>query len=72
VTNTLIKDNLLAGGGYTLYCPKPTTTNFQIIDNSFSTMFYPKVGYFGPATDCDGEIASGNVYHETGLPLKLG
>ncbi len=70
--DTLIKNNLLAGGGWTLYCPRPPTMNFQIIDNSFSTKFSPKVGGFGPATDCDGEIQSGNVYHETGLPLNLG
>ena len=68
----LIKNNLLAGGAYTLYCPKGGIPGFQVIDNRFSTLFYPKVGAYGPATDCAGETTSGNVYHETGLPLSLG
>jgi Bacterial TSP3 repeat len=68
----LVKDNVLAGGGWTLYCPLPPTTNVQILDNQFSTVFSPKVGEYGPATGCAGEIQSGNVYHETGLPLNLG
>ena len=70
--DVLIRNNLLAGGGWTLYCPIPSTSNFQVIDNSFSTIFSPKVGGYGPATACTGEIQSGNVHHETGLPLNLG
>ena len=70
--NVLIKDNLLAGGGWTLYCPSPATTTSRSSTTSFSTNFSPKVGQFGPATDCAGEIQSGNVYHETGAPLNLG
>jgi hypothetical protein len=37
----LIKNNLLAGGAYTLYCPKGGIPGFQVIDNRFSTLFYP-------------------------------
>ncbi len=70
--DVLIQDNLLAGGGYTLYCPIPATSNFRIVDNSFSTIFSPTVGGFGPATACADEIQSGNVYHQTGRPLTLG
>ena len=70
--NVLVKDNLLAGGGWTLYCPAESSTNVQILGNAFSTKFFPKVGKFGPATDCAGVSQSGNVYHETGEPLTLG
>ncbi len=70
--NALVKDNLLAGGGWTLYCPADASTNVQILNNAFSTKFFPKVGGFGPATDCADEIQSGNVYHETGEPITLG
>jgi hypothetical protein len=70
--NALVKDNLLAGGGWTLYCPAEASTNVQIADNAFSTKFFPKVGGFGPATDCGRVIQSGNVYHETGEPITLG
>ena len=72
MSNTLINNNLLAGGGWTLYCPKVSTSNFRITNNHFSTIFYPKVGGFGAATDCGGEIQSGNVIHETGQPITLG
>ena len=70
--NALVKDNLLAGGGWTLYCPADASTNVQILNNAFSTKFFPNVGGFGPATNCAGEIQSGNVYHETGEPITLG
>ena len=45
--DVLIRDNLIAGGGYALFCPIPATSNFQITDNQFSTIFSPKVGQFG-------------------------
>jgi hypothetical protein len=70
--NALVKDNLLAGGGWTLYCPADASTNVQVLNNAFSTKFFPKVGGFGPATDCADEIQSGNVYQETGEPFTLG
>jgi hypothetical protein len=65
----LIKDNLLAGGSFALYCPTSGTSNFQVIDNRFSTVFWPLSGKFGPVTDCAEEILSGNVYAETGDPI---
>jgi hypothetical protein len=65
--NILIEHNILAGGGYTLYCPRPDSgTNFRVIDNHFSTFVWPKVGFYGPSVDCGDEIHSGNVFHETG------
>ena len=71
MADTLIQDNLLAGGGWTLYCPKVATTNWRIIDNKFSTIFWPKVGFFGSNTDCDGETASGNIIYETNAPVDM-
>jgi hypothetical protein len=71
-TNVLIQDNLLAGGGYTLYCAQNGPgNNYRVINNHFSMIYSPKVGGFGPTTDCEDEIKSGNVYHETGLPLPF-
>ena len=72
-TNILIEGNLLAGGAYTLYCEQGTKgVNYRVLNNRFSTRFGPKVGYYGPSTDCSDETQSGNVYHETGMPLSLG
>jgi hypothetical protein len=63
-TNILVEHNLLAGGGYTIY---PTFgSNYQVIDNHFSTMFFPNVGSFGIWSDEDASIIHhGNIIHET-------
>ena len=67
---TIIRDNLFAGGAYSLYCRQGGSGAQQIINNHFSTVFYPTVGAYGPWTDCEDEAQlSGNVYHETGQPL---
>jgi len=70
-TNILITNNLLAGGAYTVYCNRPGAgTNFQLLNNHFSTRFSSKVGVFAPWTDCTDESqVAGNVYHETGQLL---
>jgi hypothetical protein len=71
-TNVTISNNLLAGGAVALYCPRVPTSNFRVTDNHFSTVYSPKVGEFGVSTDCvSNEIVSGNVYHETGQPVRL-
>jgi hypothetical protein len=64
---TVIKDNLFAGGAFTLYCRQAGSGAQQIVNNHFSTTFYQTVGEYGPWTDCEDEAeVSGNVYHETG------
>jgi hypothetical protein len=67
---TVIRDNLFAGGAYTLYCRQSGSGAQQILNNRFSTIFYPKVGAYGPWTECGDEAqVAGNVYHETGQLL---
>jgi hypothetical protein len=71
-TNILIQNNLLAGGAVALYCEQGATgVNYRVLDNHFSRAFSPNVGAYGPSTDCSDETQSGNVYHETGLPVQL-
>jgi thrombospondin type 3 repeat protein len=71
-TNVLIQGNLLAGGAVALYCEQGAKgSNYRVLDNRFSRAFGPKVGAYGPSTDCSDETQSGNVIHETGQPLKL-
>lgn len=71
-TNVLIQNNILAGGAFTLYCEQSSTgTNYQVLDNRFSTRFKSTIGFFGPSSGCADETKSGNVYHETGLPITL-
>ncbi|MDC0678201.1 right-handed parallel beta-helix repeat-containing protein [Sorangium atrum] len=71
LSNVIIEKNLMAGGAYTLYCQQNGQgTNCRVVDNHFSTLFYPTVGAYGPWTDCEDEAeVRGNVYHETGEPL---
>jgi len=72
-SDILVENNLLAGGAFTLYCPQDGSgINYRVIDNHFSTVFFPTVGAFGPWTDCHDEAeVRGNVYHETGQPVPL-
>ena len=77
VGGVVVDNNILAGGGYTVYCEQEGlggngTPAFQITNNRFSRVFVNTVGGFGPSTTCSDEIQSGNVYHETGQPLNLG
>ena len=74
--NRLIEDNLLAGGGYTIYAgagSKGATSNIVIRNNRVSTMYFPKGGYYGPATAFEqngsGNVWSNNIWDETGATI---
>lgn len=72
--NTTVSHNLVAGGAYTLYCPVPQTLNFRVVDNQWSTIFYPNGGAYGTSSDCRATMAgvsewSGNVWKETGAAI---
>lgn len=71
VSNLLIEDNILAGGGYTIHCSRGGNTDYRVVNNRFSKIFSPKVGYFGPNYNCEKNATefSGNVIHETGALL---
>jgi hypothetical protein len=59
--------NLFAGGGYTVYCGAHTGyDNVRLVNNRFSTVYYPRAGYHGPYVYCDGpgHVVSGNVWHD--------
>ena len=75
-TNLIISNNLLAGGAYTLYCPKPSMTNVQVFGNRFSRLYYPNDGAFGPESDCLNDngtprvtVWRNNVWDDTGKPI---
>jgi hypothetical protein len=75
----LIENNLIAGGGYTLYGganpggQKPA--NIVIIGNRFGRIYYHKGGYYGPATAVassgSGDVWRGNIWDDTGKPVSL-
>jgi hypothetical protein len=71
-TNLTITDNLLAGGGFTVYCPD-VSSSFTFTNNRFSRVLVDTVGGFGPMySTCDDDYDPSNVYHETGEPVSMG
>ena len=76
--NRVVTDNLLAGGGYTIYGgggSKGTSYNIQITNNRFSTLYYSNSGSYGPMTAFDysgaGNVVSGNVRDKNLAAMKL-
>ncbi len=77
----LVENNLMAGGGFTAYAHDSnpsgdspsggySTTNIRFINNAFSTIYYPYVGYWGVwfprGQPTDKWIRMGNYVVETG------
>lgn len=76
--NRVVTDNLLAGGGYTIYGgggSKGTSYNIQITNNRFSTLYYSNSGSYGPITAFDysgkGNVLSGNVWDTNLAAMNL-
>lgn len=48
-SNVLVKNNLLGGGGFSFYGGAPDTARgHEVVDNLFTTRFFPRSGYYGP------------------------
>lgn len=60
----VLADNLLAGGGYTVYAGPGAGAGLRVTNNAFSTRIHPKSGYWGPVTSWSraGNTWSGNVW----------
>lgn len=80
--NALITNNLLAGGGYTIYgganAGGATPTNIQITNNRISDHYYANGGYYGWLAAWNGagagNVCSGNIleHSSTGSTQALG
>ena len=71
-SNIRIENNLVAGANFTIGAGGGGPNgNFDthVTNNRISTRYYPQGGYWGPFTYYDGAVLSGNVWHETGLPV---
>ncbi len=69
IANKTVENNLLAGGGYTIYGGASLgniTSNILVEHNRFSRLYYPDAGQFGPVTCFDsrgaGNVWTGNVW----------
>jgi hypothetical protein len=76
VSNVNISNNLIAGGGFTLYCgginDPNSVTNETVTNNRISNAYWSNGGYYGPLAYCGAGFAdtfSGNVWDETGAPI---
>ena len=71
IRDVRIQDNLLGGGGYTLYCNAgPDVPNETVTGNRFSKRWYSQSGYYGAVRGCqDADVYSGSIWDETGAPL---
>jgi hypothetical protein len=69
-SDVLIANNLLAGGAYTLYCPRDSSVNFRVVDNRFGRQYSAKGGAYGPWDSCQ-KVAEqhGNVWDDTLAPV---
>jgi hypothetical protein len=76
--NRTINDNLLAGGGYTIYGGrgrKGESFNIRITNNRISSIYFPSGGHWGPLAYYSphgrGNVWSGNVWDKTGRPIGI-
>ena len=70
----VIKDNLLAGGGYAIYGGEGAqpASNIVIADNRISSIFFPNGGLWGPVayfSTGHGNVWTGNVWDSTGIAI---
>jgi len=70
----LVKDNWLAGGGYTIYggAPKSPGNGIVVTNNVFSRQFFPNVGNWGPIAywqSVSGNSWTNNTYDD-GTPVS--
>lgn len=81
VSNALVENNLLQGGGYSVYGGsvdgKPYTSganNIRFLNNRFTKKYWPKGGYWGPVSAFDpskpGNVWSGNIWDDTGSVIN--
>ena len=76
--NRTIDNNLIAGGGYTLYSganpgKESTATGIKVTNNRFSRIYFANSGYYGPSTaytSAGGNIWSGNIWDDTGKTVS--
>jgi hypothetical protein len=60
----VLKDNLLAGGGYTVYGGPGAAPGVRVVGNFFSTRYFPRSGGWGPVANWDpkGNLWAHNVW----------
>lgn len=62
----LLQNNFLAGGGYSIYSGHSTGTGLRVVDNVFSTMYFPDSGSYGPVAywEATNNTWSNNTWYD--------
>lgn len=60
----VMRDNFIAGGGYPVYGGPGTGSGVKVVNNKFSTRYFPKSGYWGISANWEssGNTWSGNTW----------
>lgn len=70
IRDVAIVDNLVAGGGWTIYCSTtaggPVLGTFVFSGNRVAKTYFPRGGFWGPLTGCP---SSGAIWDDSGLPI---
>jgi hypothetical protein len=72
--DSIISNNLVGGGSYTLYGGTAKSTNVHITNNRISRAIHPKGGIWGPLAYVYphnlGNTITGNIWDDTGEPVR--
>jgi hypothetical protein len=68
-----VENNLVAGGGYTVYAGATGSSNLRFLNNVFSKRVFPNGGFWGPVAHWNaggtGNVWQGNTW-EDGTPVN--
>lgn len=62
----VLSGNFIAGGGYSIYAGPGTGAGIRVVDNVFSTRYFPRSGYWGVSTRWEhrGNTWSDNTWYD--------
>ena len=71
IDTVTIDNNLMSGGGYTVYCGAegPTPNSRFTRQPDLPGVLRPR-RLLGPMTNCDVDVNSGNIWDDTGAPVE--
>jgi hypothetical protein len=75
ISNVTVTNNLLAGGGFPLYCAgsndRSRVSNIAATNNRFAKTYYPLSGYWGTTAYCEfASVFASNVWDDTGAAIS--